>query len=253
MSLSYHAVLAIAYGSALAGVLLVSRLLPSLWTAPATTPIANPWRELGWALFAAVAVLGVGQLYVHGWMLPAHGTLEPVLEPLNQLLIYSPMLVLLALRKQLLSSAWIRTDRIPLRLVVGIVLALLAVLVFTALHPDASSWLAVVPRVYAWHNLPSAVQVLMEDITIAILVVRLSAITGQRIAALVVAALFAAGHIPAMLASGATGDEIAGLIRDAALGLAIITVAQRSCDIWWLWCVHFAMDMMQVHSGAKLG
>ena len=63
--------------------------------------------------------------------------------------------------------------------------------------------------------------------------------------AAIVAALFAAGHVPGMLASGAGVAELIPLILDAALGVGILLVLNRSADIWWFWCVHFAMDMTQ--------
>jgi hypothetical protein len=42
----------------------------------------------------------------------------------------------------------------------------------------------------------------------------------------VVACLFAAGHIPVMISTGFTWIEAAGLLRDAALGVAVILVLQ---------------------------
>ncbi len=29
------------------------------------------------------------------------------------------------------------------------------------------------------------------------------------------------------------------------LGVLVLVVLRRSQDIWWFWCVHFALDMMQ--------
>jgi hypothetical protein len=62
---------------------------------------------------------------------------------------------------------------------------------------------------------------------------------------LLVAILFAAGHIPVMVVTGASLWELARLALDAGLGVVVLFIAQRSADVWWLWCVHFAMDMMQ--------
>lgn len=250
--LSYSWALALAYASALALWWLAARVRPQLWR-DEPVAIAKPWRELAWTVPAVLAVIGIGQLYVRGWLLPADGALRVLAESLNQLAIFSPMLALLLLRRQPLRSAWIRTDRVYVRLLVGTALALAAIFVFTSVAHDARSWTSVVPRVYRIGNVPHAVQVLMEDVTIAILVVRFSAAIGNRAALVAVAALFAAGHVPAMLANGASAEELTGLLRDFALGLAVIGVARRSADVWWLWCVHFALDLMQFESGATLG
>ena len=46
------------------------------------------------------------------------------------------------------------------------------------------------------------VQVFLEDLTIAILFVRLASAIGSRWATVIVAVLFAAGHIPAIVSQG---------------------------------------------------
>ena len=63
-----------------------------------------------------------------------------------------------------------------------------------------------------------------------------------------VAVLFAAGHIPSLLATGAAVEDLIALLADAGLAIAVLCVLQRLADIWWLWCVHFAMDMMQFYA-----
>ena len=102
-----------------------------------------------------------------------------------------------------------------------------------------------IPRVYAYENLGFATQVFLEDLIIAMLVVRIGAAIGAPATVTLVACLFAAGHIPTMWANGVSFAEFGSLIFDAALGTMIIGVALRSRDIWWLWCVHYAMDMSQ--------
>jgi hypothetical protein len=77
------------------------------------------------------------------------------------------------------------------------------------------------------------------------LAVRFSAALGTRTTIGLVAVLFAAGHIPTMLSNGATLSELTSLLGDALLGVLVIRTAMRSRDIWWIWCVHFAMDMTQ--------
>jgi len=63
-----------------------------------------------------------------------------------------------------------------------------------------------------------------------------------------VATLFAAGHIPAFISTGTPWNELGSLILDAVLGIAVLSAVQRSEDIWWFWCVHYAMDMMQFYA-----
>ena len=79
----------------------------------------------------------------------------------------------------------------------------------------------------------------------AILLVRLAAAIGTRPAVVAAASLFAAGHIPSMLARGASLTELAALVRDVTLGLVVLGTVLRSRDILWFWPVHVTMDLTQ--------
>ncbi len=243
----YHALL-VGYGTALVGWLVMARIFPDLW--PKQDPIifTHPWREIGWALLSVVAVLVVGQLYIRGWLFPSVGMFKSLLEALNQIIIFSPLFLLLLLRKHSLSTAWLPTSRIWAHILVGIGLASIAMLAFTIARTDSRSWVEVIQLVYQPTNLAHLVQVFLEDIAIAILFVRFRSALSLKTTTILVAALFAAGHIPALLAGGAVFGQLTSLLLDAGLGVAIIAVVQRSSDVWWFWCVHFAMDMMQFYA-----
>jgi hypothetical protein len=247
MGLSHYPSLLVAYAAALLGWLVVARLLPTLWPAREPPRFARPWRETGWALLAAVAVLAIGQLYLRGWLIPSWSPAHALVDAVNQTLIFSPMLALLWLRKHPLETAWLPLDRIWKRVLVGVALAWLALLAFTLVRAGSASLFELIPRVYGPKNFSHLVQVFLEDITIAILFVRFRAAAGLRLAIVVVAALFSAGHIPSLLAQGAQAVELASLVLDTTLGVAVISVALRSRDVWWFWCVHFALDMTQYY------
>jgi hypothetical protein len=237
----YFALLA-GYGTALIGWLLLWRAMPGLW-APPSPPFApqHPWREVGWTLLAAAAVLGIGWLWGADMLLPRTGPYEAV----NQVIIYSPFLLLLAIKRQPLSSAWLPMRRVWLRILVGLGLALLSLLVFALARAGSASWTAVIAQVYAPDHAVHAVQVLLEDVAIAIVFVRFAAALGARRTILLVAALFALAHVPALVQGGANASSLGHLILDAALTVGILAVLERSADVWWFWMVHFAMDMSQ--------
>jgi hypothetical protein len=200
-------------------------------------------------MLAGMIVLVIGQLYVREWLLPtAPGLLGVVTDACNQIIIFSPLLLLLAVRRHPLRTAWLPGDRIWLRIVVGTVLALISILVFTVVRSEGDHWLPVVRRVYHPQNLSHLVQVFLEDLAIAILFVRLRSAIGLRRTIALVAVLFAIGHIPSLLAHGADMAELAGLLLDAGLAVVVISIVQRSADIWWFWSIHFALDMMQFYA-----
>jgi hypothetical protein len=248
LPVAHHYALLVGYGAAVVGWLVVARLCPILWPRRDEVRFLSPWREVAWACLGVLGVIAIGQLYVRRWLLPAGGPLAPLIEAGNQLLIFSPILAVPLLRRHGLRTAWLPADRIWARLLVGLALAAVAIWVFTLVRAASDNWLEVYPRVYQPKNLGLAVQVLCEDLAIAILFVRFQAAIGLRGTIVLVAGLFAAAHIPSMVTAGGTVGDLASLVLDAGLGAIVLFVAQRSADVWWLWCVHFAMDMMQYYA-----
>jgi hypothetical protein len=237
--------LVISYLVALGGWLAVSRGLPA-WPGEPTEGLARPWKEFAIALLGALGVVAVGQIWSRGIRLPEQGTLGPVFGAVNQVLIFTPILLVPVIRRQSWATAWLPRGRLPSRLVVGLVLAFLAVSAYALLRAGADASWVIFGRIWRYEHLDEMAQVFLEDLTIAILFVRLAGAIGSRWATVVVACLFAAGHIPAMVSEGATWVELGGLLRDAGLGVAVIAVLQRSRDVAWFWCIHFCLDMTQV-------
>ena len=241
----HYAPLVVAYLIALGGWLLAARLLPSVWPAAPAARFDHPWTEVALALLGCLGVIAVGQLWARGIHLPERGALGPLFSAVDQALIFVPVLLAVVLRRQPRTTAWLPRARMATRLGVGLLLAAVAVTAYSLLRAGAVAPWTMLGRIWRYEHLDTMVQVFLEDVTIAILFVRLAAAIGSRWATVIVACLFAAGHIPAMLTQEAAWRELAGLLRDAALGVAVILVLQRSRDVLWFWCVHFCLDMTQ--------
>lgn len=247
--LSHHGALLVGYLLALIVWDRIARRQPNLWPASDAPGFAHPWRELGYCALGILAVIGVGQLYTRHWLLPTNDTTatQP-LEAVNQLLIFSPLLALPLIRRQGFRSMWLPMHRVWQRVLIGLVISLIAMLAFVNLRAGAERWIDVVREVYHPQNLGNLVQVLCEDVAIAIVFVRMRAALGLLWSVLLVAVLFAAAHIPAMLSTGASLNDILDLAMDAGLGIVVLYFLQRSGDVWWFWLLHFAMDMMQFYA-----
>ena len=244
--------LVISYLVALGGWLAFSRVYRA-WPREPVENFARPWKEFGIALLAAIGILATGQIWSRGIRLPEQGTFGPVLGAVNQVLIFAPILLVPVIRRQSWATAWLPRGRLPLRLAVGLVLASLAVTAYALLRAGADAPWAIFGRIWRYEHVDTMAQVFLEDVTIAILFVRLAGAMGSRRATVIVACLFAAGHIPAMVSEGATWVELGGLLRDAGLGVAAIAVLQRSRDVVWFWCVHFCLDMTQFPDVSGVG
>ena len=235
----------VGYLTAVAGWVAASRAKPDLW--PPTTPprFQRPWLEVAFALAAVVGVLLLGQLWVRGIRLPAEGVVGPFVESVNQLLIFSPILLLPMVRGQSYETALLRKDRPLTRVGIGIVLAAVALAVHVGVRRLMGEEVLLVPRVLQLENVDEVFQVLFEDVAVAILLVRLAAAMGRRAAVVTAASLFAAGHIPSMVAQGASLSELVALLRDVTLGLVVLGTVLRSSDVLWFWPVHVTMDLTQ--------
>jgi membrane protease YdiL (CAAX protease family) len=94
-------------------------------------------------------------------------------------------------------------------------------------------------------NISYGIQILGEDLGIAMLLASLLRKIRPRTAVIATGLLFAAGHVPAMVTGGAVGPEFLRLIADGLLAAAVVAVLLRMRDVWVLWPVHVAMDLTQ--------
>jgi hypothetical protein len=130
---------------------------------------------------------------------------------------------------------WLPSNRVWQRVLVGLILSLIAMLAFVNLRAGAGKWIDVVRDVYHPKNLGNLVQVLCEDVAIAIVFVRMRAAIGLLWSILVVGVLFAAAHIPAMLSTGADLDDISiSPWMPGSVSSFCIFSSARS-DVWWFW------------------
>jgi len=253
ISSSYYLALSCAYAAGLLGWWMVNSFKPHIWKKGFSYQFTHPWRETLWALAASLATLALGQLYSLHLLLPEISAIKwPIANSINQLIIFSPFIFLLFIRRHPLKTAWLPADYILARLLTGLVLAFFCVVLFILIYGSSKTLLEILVNIYHPKNLGYAVQVFLEDFVIAILFVRLRSAVGQKwfLAAIItVAFLFSFAHYPMKLSQGlsflvATRE----IIMDGLLVSMVVYVVQRSGDILWFWCIHFAMDMLQFYA-----
>jgi len=206
--------------------------------------LSKPYVDFLLAIVAVISIIAIGQLYINGYLIPNKSN-NQLLDALNQFLIFSPTFILVLVRKQALESIWLRSDKLLLRISIGLIIAISSLFFYWIIRSDVPSFDQVLVRVYQPQNISKFVQVFMEDITIALIFVRLSNWIGNRWTIVIVASLFAASHIPSMISSGYAITELSSLIFDTFIGVLILSAVSKSRDIWWFFMLHFAMDMTQ--------
>ena len=180
-----------------------------------------------------------------GWLLPsADGLLGDILWQCNNVIIYSPIVGLLVVRRQSTRTVYLSADGLPVKLAAGVVLAVLAVLVFLVLRGDPGSLPGVLVESVRGENLRNLLPVFLEGVAITMFYVRLRWAFGQWPALLGPGMLFAAAHIPRQLESGLGPPEmIAYFAVTAGIAFAVLYTLERSRDVIWIGIVHYVMDV----------
>jgi hypothetical protein len=234
-----------AYATGMGIWFLLNYFFPSLWKPEERIYFNKPYLEFAFSIIAVFAILGIGQLYIRSLLIPNDGNI--LVDALNQFIIFSPVFVLILIRKQSLATLWLPKSRVVIRLLAGLLIALFSVVTYWLTRSGANGLGNILINIYHYQNISHLVQVFMEDVTIALIFVRLSAWIGNKWSILLVAVLFAAGHIPSLVTNGTTFIELGSLIIDALLGVLVLTAVSKSKDIWWFFMVHFAIDMTQFY------
>lgn len=237
-----------AYGTGVLLWFLANYVFKSIWKDDKTITFEKPWLEFIFSIMAVIAILGIGQLYLRDLMIPNDGD-NKVIDTLNQFLIFSPTLFLILIRKQPIKTIWLPKSKILYRLAIGFVIATCSLIVYWLIRKNAPSLESQLTNTYHPQNISHLAQVFMEDITIALLFVRLSAWIGNQRTIAIVAILFAAGHIPSLLSSGFSVSELGSLFLDAFIGVLVLSAVSKSRDVWWFFILHFALDMSQFYGG----
>ena len=225
---------------------LINYLFPVIWREEESVNFNKPYLEFLFSIIAVLTILVIGQLYISGLLIPNAD--NAFVDAINQFLIFSPVFVLILARKQSLVTLWLPKSRVVLRVLIGLFIAISSIITYWLTRSDANGLSNILRNIYHYQNMSYLVQVFMEDVTIALIFVRLSAWIGNKWSILLVAVLFAAGHIPSLVTNGATFIELGSLIIDALLGVLVLTAVSKSKDVWWFFMVHFAMDMTQFYA-----
>lgn len=239
---------AIACGYGIAGLLWLaaSRWLPGFPPQEADEYRSSmPWRDLMLAVLVAASILGIGQVYRAGWLIPETSTSwRPLLYNLNACLWYTPLFLALWVRRQPTSTIYLTGRGLGQKLVAGVVLAGAAVAMFLTVAGTWHKMPSVIADMFAVDSVTYLLPVFLEGAAIVFLFVRLRWVGGTILAVLLPSLLFAAAHIPRGLAEGQSPGHIAAyFMLTGGICVFVLIVLQRSRDIIWLGVVHFAMDV----------
>lgn len=217
-----------------------------LWViTPIKAPV-KPWKEFLLAIVAAIAILGIGQLYSRGWLLPSpeHKVGAGISWMFNNVIIFSPIWLMVLLRKQSLNTVLISGQDVLKKITFGLVASLVGILVFIGLRNEWTRFPEILSHAASFKSLINFPAVFFENVALAFLFVRFRWAVGSKWAIIIPAILFAIAHIPGSVAEGDSWEHIlAFALLTSSLTVLILYTAYRSRDILWLGFVHYLVDV----------
>jgi hypothetical protein len=241
----YAAVLA-GYAASLGGWYVVTRARPALWATQEPARFERPGRELLWAFLAALSVIALNIVYHRhalAWLQPLLG--KSVAFAASLVLIWSPVLAALALRRQGPETCLVSPRALWKKVAWGIVASAAGVGAFLLVRQGdtmARLWQALsAPR-----PLP-LFQSLLQFFGFGFLLVRLGAVMGRGRASLLCGVLYGVVKYPLYLGPYAMdfASATALVAFSAAVAAAVVYLVYDRQDLVVPAIVHVLMDAVQ--------
>ena len=176
--------------------LLVIQFLPARWHALEPIRLERPGREVLWALAAVVLLVGISVAtdnLLSPWK--RHPSFGRLVYFGQLLLVYSPIFAMLLWRRQGLKTCFLRFDKLPVKILLGLGVALIASFIFLLVRGRAGAFPEFLTTL-GKGGVVAMLQTFMEGFAIGFLLYRLGAWIGIGWSSVVVALLFMAAHIP---------------------------------------------------------
>jgi hypothetical protein len=205
----------------------------------------HPYWDLLLVFVAAAGVFLLGHLYRAGWLLPAGpGAAGRIGWLLDNCIIFSPLAIVLAARRQGPRTVFLSPTRLPEKLFLGLVLGVIAISIYSGLRRELNHVPGYLVAALELDKLVDFFPIFLEGVALAFGYVRLRWVVGTPAAIVIPSLLFAAAHVPGSLQSGDSAGHIAAFFAfNTALPAAILWTAARSRDVVWLGVVHYLMDV----------
>ncbi|TDI69536.1 MAG: hypothetical protein E2O86_05280 [Bacteroidetes bacterium] len=202
----------------------------------------NANMELVLAVIAVAAIFAIGRIYDAGYLLSSKN--NPLVWIINNLIIYSPILILIAIRGHSLSTVWISPQKWHIKIISGLLSSIIALVIFFVLRSEWYRWAEVLDKSLSLKSLSNFAAVFLEGVAIAFLFVRLKWASNLKVALFIPAILFAFAHVPGMLADNDPWWHI--LLMSSVTGAITILVlytCNKLRDIIWIGLVHYFLDV----------
>jgi len=203
---------------------------PAVWQTRRAIVVPRPRREALVSLAAAallVALSVVTDQLLRPWKKDPQFGAWVFLAQLA--IVYSPFWAILVWRREGLDTAFLRAEKLPAKIILGLSLATLAAAAFLAVRGRLDQFAAFVPTLSRGGPV-AMLQTFVEGFGVGFVLYRVGAWLGIRATAVLVATLFMAAHLPNYL-QGTYEHSLADALAFAAAhaGIAVVVIA----SVWW--------------------
>jgi hypothetical protein len=231
----------VAYAVPICLLLWVSRRVPATWPAPPRIVLDRPWLDFSAAIGAAVLILLLNTAYNTDRLLPLPKNLllNHLVFLADLAIIWSPLALVLILRRQGLETCLLSLRGLPRKLVWAVGMSILGMAVFLVVERRFSALGLAVTLLWRFDPI-QAIQSILQFLGMGFLLVRLAGVAGRTTAALLCGALYGLVKYPYL--RGAYGMSLfstAGIIAfSIVVALALVYVVFDRGDVLVLAILH---------------
>ena len=244
-SLSFEAAVYAAWITGVSGLLLFISWLPGMWQSLRPMTLREPRSEALVALGAALLLLGISVMtdrVLDDWK--RRSPWRDCIYLGQLMIVYSPILLVMLWRKQGPMTCFLRLEKFPCKVILGVGLSTLAAFVFLAVRGEAGKFGPFLSTLA--HGRPVAMlQTLLEGFAIGFLLYRFGAWLGVGWSAVIVAVLFMAGHLPNYMAGTFhlwLEQALAMAIAHAGIAVLVLVSMWKSQDIIVISFLHWFIN-----------
>lgn len=235
----------VAYGSACGVWLVLNRYYPALWPKESLVQPEGRYKEILPMILGVIGILGIGQIYQQGWLVPEpdNAYLASASWMFNNLLIFSPVFIVLYFRKQSVNTVFLSARKAGVKIAFGLGVSLIAMLLYYLISGSEKAFYQVLidsVRLSRLRNFPA---VFLEGVAVAFLFVRLSWTIGLKWAIAIPSVLFGLSHLATWSQSGDWLTLVLPyFLVTTSTTMLVLYTTNKSKDIIWLGIIHYLMN-----------
>ncbi|MCE7993963.1 MAG: hypothetical protein HEP71_18385 [Roseivirga sp.] len=243
----------LAYGSACGIWLALNKYYPAFWPSVSITQPEARYKDILPTILAVVGILAIGQIYQQGWLIP-----EPKNEYLasgswilNNVLIFSPVFIVLYFRKQSVNTVFLSVKKVAVKILFGLGVSVVAMYLFYLMSGSEKAFYQVFADSAQLSRLRNFPAVFLEGVAVAFLFVRLSWTIGLKWAIIIPSVLFGLSHLATWSESGDWFTLVLPyFLVTTSTTMLVLYTTHKSKDIIWLGIIHFLMNQAIVTFGS---